>query len=233
MSTAELIGPMFDSLSGLARYVKECTDCPLHRKCRRRVPGVGRGSARVLFVGQAPGWEEEREGLPWIGQAGQWLSALVENMGLSEADLYWTNLIKCYPGRKRQGGDNEPPAYAIEQCQKYLVEEIRLVDPEIIVAVGVFAMRWFGIKGGIKQNNGRVFKWKSPCLECGPKAGCTDCKTCEDGFLEYRVIPVVHPAGIFRRMAEAPELRTSLHSILTQLVDPIEPPKFVEVAEWT
>ena len=210
MSTAELIGPMFDSLSGLARYVKACTDCPLHRKCRRRVPGVGRGSARVLFVGQAPGWEEEREGLPWIGQAGQWLSALVENMGLPEAAIYWTNLIKCYPGRKRQGGDNEPPAYAIEQCQKYLVEEIRLVDPEIIVAVGVIAMRWFGIKGGIKQNNGRVFD------------------------TQYgRVIPVVHPAGIFRRMAEAPELRTSLHSILTQLADPIKPPKFVEVEAWT
>lgn len=198
------------TLINLAEDIRHCTECPLHRRCRRRIPGVGRGSARVMFVGQAGGWEEDRDGLPWVGQAGQWLSALVANMGLKDADIFWTNLIKCYPGRKRQGGDNEPPAYAVEKCQKWLRQEIELVDPELIVAVGAIAMRWFGIKGGINQNNGRVF----------------------DTELYGRVIPVLHPAGIFRRMADAPALRTSLRSILTHLADPIYPPKFVEAEEW-
>ncbi len=195
-------------LAELTEDVRSCRACPLHRKCKRRTPGVGRGSARVMFVGQAGGWEEDREGIPWVGQAGQWLSALVERMGLKDADLFWTNLVKCYPGRKRMGGDNEPPAYAIEACQKWLIDEIRLVDPELIVAVGAISMRWFGIKGGINQNNGRIFDTKYG-----------------------RVIPVLHPAGIFRRMSEAPALRTSLHAILTHLNGPAEVPPFVDAEE--
>lgn len=163
-----------------------------------------------MFVGQAPGWIEDREGLPWIGQAGQWLSELVERMGLSDELVWWTNLVKCYPGRKKTGGDNEPPPFAIAKCQDHLIDEIHLVDPELIVAVGAIAMRWFGIKGGINQNNGRVFDT-------------------EHG----RVIPVLHPAGIFRRMSEAPALRTSLHAILTHLEEPVEVPPHVEADAWS
>ncbi|KKN77096.1 hypothetical protein LCGC14_0364370 [marine sediment metagenome] len=164
-----------------------------------------------MVVGQAGGIEEDSEGLPWIGQAGQWLTSLLDIMGLHSSTIYWTNIIKCFPGRKRGkgGGDNEPPPYAVEACQGYLIEEMRLVDPDIIVAVGAFAMKWFGIKGGIKINSGRVFDTKYG-----------------------RVIPILHPAGIFRHMADAPMLPTALHSILTQLADPIEPPKFVEATKW-
>ncbi len=194
------------TLVDLAEDIRHCIECPLHRRCRQRIPGVGRGSARVMFVGPAGSWEEDKEGLPWVGQAGQWMGALVTNMGLSDADVWWTYLIKCYPGRKRKGfGDNEPPAYAIEKCHKWLIEEIRLVDPELIVAVGVLPMRWFGIKGGINQNNGRVFDT-------------------EHG----RVIPVMHPGSIFKNMADAPKLRTSLNAILTHLTEPVEVPPYLE-----
>jgi len=190
-------------LATLANYIRECTDCPLHRKCRKRVPGVGKESAVVMFVGQGPGIEEDHEGLPWIGQAGQWLSELVEVMGLHSSRIFWTNIIKCFPGR-RKGGDNEPPPYAVAECRKYLEKEIGLVQPEIIVAVGAFSMKWFGIKGGIRQNGGRIFDTPYG-----------------------RVIPILHPAGIFRRMSEAPILSTQLNSILTFLEGASEIPPWI------
>ena len=196
------------NLSDLTADVLGCTDCPLHRRCRRRIPGVGLVSARVMVVGQAGGVEEDQAGYPWIGQAGQWLSELIECVGIHSSLIFWTNIIKCFPGR-RKGGDNLPPAYAVEECRKYLLEEIRLVEPDIIVAVGVFSMKWFGIKGGIKQNNGKLF------------------------YTDYgRVIPVLHPAGIFRRMSEAPQLATSLNSIKTYLAPATVIPPFVEAESW-
>ena len=79
----------------------------------------------MLVCGQGPGIEEDGEGLPWIGQAGQWLTSLLDVMGLHSSMIYWTNIIKCFPGRKRGkgGGDNEPPPYAVEACKGYLIEE--------------------------------------------------------------------------------------------------------------
>lgn len=159
------------SVSELAKTVRACQACLLHKKAKRPVPGVGKVGARVMVVGQAPGWEEDREGVPWIGQAGQFISAVLENVGLPGKQLYMTNLVKCFPGKKR-GGDAEPPPFAIQACQTHLKAEIALLKPEVIVAVGAVSMRFLGIKGGINQNSGKVFNtpWG-------------------------KVIPVLHPAG--------------------------------------
>lgn len=189
------------TINELAKTVRACRDCKLHLKAKCPVPGVGMVTAEVMAVGQAPGWQEDRDNVPWIGQAGQFLTSLLESLGFSAKQVYFTNLVKCYPGRKGRGGDNEPPAYAIEACRKHLEAEIALVKPKVIVAVGAHAMRAFGIKGGINQNSGKTFdtKWG-------------------------RVIPVLHPAGLMRRPTETPKFATSLNAIATALRPALVPP---------
>lgn len=162
-----------------------------------------------MFVGQAPGWEEDKAGLPWVGQAGQFLAAVMEMVGIPSAQAYMTNLVKCYPGKKRGGGgDAEPPPYAIEACSNWFKEEYDRIQPACIVAVGAVAMRYFGIPGGVNLNAGRLFH--TP--QWGP------------------VLVIRHPAGIMRRPAEAPAFITQFHAIHTTLAGPLTPPPFEEVS---
>ena len=188
------------ALVELSSRIRSCRECKLRHKARRPVPGVGKPGAEIMLVGQAPGWQEDRDGIPFIGDAGQLLDSQLSLMGID--DYYVTNTCKCYPG-KGVGGDALPPAAAMATCEEYLKEEIRLVQPKLIVAIGAVAMRWFGIAGGIKQNAGRVFD-----TYYGP------------------VIPILHPAGVMRRLSEAPQLATSFHSIITAIRGAYTPPPF-------
>lgn len=147
--------------------------------------------AKILVCGQAPGWQEDRDGIPWIGQSGQFLSEILEFLGWRSQDIYYTNIAKCYPGRVK-GGDAKPPPFAIEACSTWLQQEIELIKPRVIIAVGAEAMKAFGIKGGIQANSGKVFETTH-----GP------------------VIPVLHPAGLMRRPTDTPNFVTSLRIIDT------------------
>lgn len=186
----------------LTQTILSCKACALHKTAKCPVPGIGMVGARVMAVGQAPGWEEDKEGLPWIGQAGQFLSAMFDAAGIHGREVYFTNLVKCFPGKKREGGgDAEPPPYAVQACWVHLKAEIALLKPEVIVAVGAVSMRAFGIKGGINQNSGQVFDTPYG-----------------------RVIPVLHPAGLMRRPVETPKLRTQINAVLTALRPPLARP---------
>lgn len=189
------------SLLDLSGKVKQCRACPLRRKCKGPVPGVGLIGAPVMVVGQAPGWQEDKEGLPWIGQAGQFLSEILEFLGWSSKDIYFTNLAKCFPGRGK-GGDYKPPPYAVEACSTWLAQEIEAVGPHVIIAVGAEAMKAFGIKGGINKNAGKVFE-----SEYG-----------------VPVIPVLHPAGLMRRPTDTPNFVTQLRILETFVNGFKEPP---------
>lgn len=195
---------MAASLQALAVEVRSCRLCALRRNCKRPIPGIGKPTARILFVGQAPGWEEDRDGVPWVGQAGQFLSAVLGAVGIPSADIYLTNLVKCYPGKKR-GGDAEPPPYAIDACAVHLQAEYELLKPVLVVAVGGVAMKALGVKGGgVNLNSGRIFQ----TAEWGP------------------VLVVRHPAGIMRRPADAPAFTTQFYAIDTAMAGPLQPPPF-------
>lgn len=186
--------------NNLAKTVRACRTCALRSRCKRPVPGVGKPTAKIMVVGQAPGWQEDRDGIPWIGDAGQFLTAALEFVGITH-ELWLTNLVKCYPGRQ-QGGDAEPPPYAIAACRPHLQAEYDMLQPELIVAVGAVAMRAFGIKGGVRINAGKVFS-----TSWGP------------------VLVVQHPAGIIRRPEDATAFVTQLHAIHhpVYVVPPYEP----------
>ena len=109
----------------------DCRACKLHRGRRQVVFGVGDPSARILFVGEGPGANEDRLGEPFVGKAGQLLDRIIEAMGLARSDVYIANIVKCRPPDNR---DPEPDEVAA--CEPYLQQQIRIVRPEVLVALG-------------------------------------------------------------------------------------------------
>lgn len=109
-----------------------CTACPLHESRQRAVPGMGDRKARVMFVGEGPGAEEDRRGLPFVGAAGKLLDAMLASIGLSrESGVYIANTVKCRPPRNRT-----PEAHEMAACRPYLERQIELVRPKLLVALG-------------------------------------------------------------------------------------------------
>ncbi len=123
----------------LSARVRECDLCPLARTRTHAVPGEGLLTAEVMFIGEAPGMNEDRQGRPFVGQAGQFLNELLAAAGLSRGDVYICNVLKCRPPNNR-----DPLPGEIDACRDYLDEQIELVDPLLIVTLGRFSMaRWF------------------------------------------------------------------------------------------
>jgi DNA polymerase len=121
-------------LERLAVAVAGCTRCSLHRDRTQTVFGVGNPAADWLLVGEAPGAEEDRRGEPFVGQAGQLLNAMLAAMDLARDDIYIANVLKCRPPRNR-----DPMGEEVRQCEPYLLQQIDVIQPKIIVAMGRFA----------------------------------------------------------------------------------------------
>ena len=115
----------------LRRRIQSCRSCPLWSGRTKAVPGEGNLDSPVMFVGEAPGATEDREGRPFVGAAGQLLNAAIEAAGWRREDVYITNVVKCRPPNNRTPNQDEVAA-----CIGYLREEIRLVRPKVIVALG-------------------------------------------------------------------------------------------------
>jgi DNA polymerase len=109
----------------------ECTRCKLHRHRTRIVFGVGSPSASLVFVGEAPGADEDAQGEPFVGRAGQLLTKIIEAMGMRREDVYICNIIKCRPPNNRT-----PEADEIVACQPFLLEQLRAIGPKFICALG-------------------------------------------------------------------------------------------------
>jgi DNA polymerase len=122
-------------LDRLRAHIGECTRCKLHAQGRTQVVfGVGNPNADLMFVGEAPGADEDRLGEPFVGRAGQLLTKIIEAIGLSRADVYIANVIKCRPP-----GNRNPEPDEVGTCEPFLFEQIDLIRPRVIVALGTFA----------------------------------------------------------------------------------------------
>jgi len=115
----------------LRAMVAACTRCPLHETRTQTVFGVGNRSARWMFIGEAPGAEEDRQGEPFVGRAGQLLTSMLKALGFAREDVYIANVLKCRPP-----GNRDPKPEEARQCRGYLERQIELVSPTLIVAVG-------------------------------------------------------------------------------------------------
>jgi uracil-DNA glycosylase len=115
----------------LAEAVRHCTRCQLHAGRTQTVFGVGHRSAQWMFVGEAPGADEDRQGEPFVGRAGQLLNAMIAALGLKREEVFIANVLKCRPPNNR-----DPQPDEVEQCEPYLVRQIELLRPGVIVALG-------------------------------------------------------------------------------------------------
>ncbi len=121
-------GPDWDVLE---EAVRSCTKCGLHSTRTQTVFGVGNRRAQWMFVGEAPGADEDRQGEPFVGAAGKLLNAMIAALGLRREDVYIANVLKCRPPNNR-----DPQPAEVEQCEPYLVRQIELIQPKLIVALG-------------------------------------------------------------------------------------------------
>ena len=112
-----------------------CTKCELHKSRTRAVPGEGPHDAKVLFVGEGPGQNEDEQGRPFVGAAGKFLTELLESIGLKRSEVFITNIVKCRPPNNRAPRKGE-----IEACKSYLESQIRLINPRIICPLGTPAI---------------------------------------------------------------------------------------------
>jgi len=147
------------ALEKIEEKIKICTLCPLYRTRTNSVAGEGSETAKIIFIGEAPGYYEDQQGRPFVGKAGKILDELLNHVGLKREDVFITNIVKCRPPNNR-----DPTEEEIRICSPYLDEQINIINPKVIVTLGRYSMSYifkkFGIneKGTISQLHGRLYK---------------------------------------------------------------------------
>lgn len=170
----------------LAQYerIHTCLRCPLGRTRTKFVFGTGNPDADVVFVGEAPGEQEDRQGLPFVGPAGQLLNRLIEAAGIPRDTVFIANVLKCRPPNNRP-----PEPEEIAQCEPYLVEQIKLINPKVVVALGKYASQTLlKTDKSIGQIRGKWYTWHGSDLFATyhPSAGLRSSdykKTIEDDLV--------------------------------------------------
>jgi uracil-DNA glycosylase len=158
------------ALSNLAKKAGVCTQCDLCETRTQVVFGVGSPTADLMFVGEAPGANEDLQGEPFVGRSGKLLDQLVEEeLGMHRSEFYIANVVKCRPPENRN-----PKAFEIETCTPWLQKQIKLINPKVIMTLGNFSTQYLlQTKTGITQLRGRVHpfgdRWLVPTFH--PAAG--------------------------------------------------------------
>jgi uracil-DNA glycosylase family 4 len=182
----EFSGGSAMTLEELAGRAAVCTECDLSLSRTRVVFGAGDPGAKVMLVGEAPGFNEDRQGLPFVGAAGQLLTKLLATAGLNRSQVYITNVVKCRPPENR-----DPTAVEVETCNLYLKGQIELVRPHVVCALGNFATQsLLGKKIGISKVRGKA-------AQVG----------------DYFVLPMFHPAAALHRGDLMPEVEADFVSL--------------------
>jgi uracil-DNA glycosylase len=151
MPTEKQINSALD-LGELANLVSFCARCPLAKSKTNDVPGVGDSKADVMFIGEAPGKQEDLEGEPFVGAAGKFFTEMIEGLGWKRSDVYVTNVLKHRPPKNR-----DPKANEIKACWPYLNKQIELIQPKLIVFLGRHALNQFFPELKISTVHGQIF----------------------------------------------------------------------------
>jgi DNA polymerase len=142
-------------LNEIAQQVNKCTACKLHQQANRGVSGEGNPDAKVLFVGEGPGFNEDQRGIPFCGAAGRLLDELLASIKVARQDVWIGNVVKHRPPNNR-----DPEPEEIKACSEFLDEQIKTIDPKIIVTLGRFSMRKFLPEEYISRCHGQARKVK-------------------------------------------------------------------------
>ena len=169
-----------EALAAVRADIGDCTRCKLHTLGRSQVVfGVGNPDADLMFVGEAPGADEDVQGIPFVGRAGQLLTKIIEAIELKREDVYIANVIKCRPPQNRNPEPDE-----VETCEPFLFQQIDVIKPKVIVALGKFAAQaLLRTDAPISRLRGRVFEYRGS-----------------------KLIPTFHPAYLLRNPASKREV---------------------------
>ena len=150
-----------EALQAIRDELGDCTRCKLHGLGRKQIVfGVGSPAADVMFVGEAPGADEDIQGIPFVGRAGQLLTKMIEAMGLRRDEVYIANVLKCRPPNNR-----DPQPDEVESCEPFLFKQIASVQPKVIIALGAFAARaLLKTNDPISRMRGRVYNYRGAQL---------------------------------------------------------------------
>ncbi len=140
-----------NSLEDVAQQVSVCTDCALSKTRTTAVPGEGPPDAEIMFIGEGPGFHEDRQGRPFVGPAGKFLDALLESSGLRREEVFIANVVKCRPPNNR-----DPLSGEISACRKYMDRQLELINPKVVVTLGRYSMARFLPNQTISKTRGRV-----------------------------------------------------------------------------
>ena len=201
-----------EELVSLYKEVSNCTKCPLHETRIKAVFGAGNADADLMFVGEAPGAEEDRQGLPFVGRAGQLLNELLVEIGLSREEVFICNVLKSRPPENR-----DPQPTEIAACEPYLFEQVRLIQPRVVCTLGNFATKLLtGNPTGITRVRGIP-------------------QTHELGGRTVHLLPLFHPAAALRTPAVKEQLRADFATIPALIAEalPAPLPSAAEIAAET
>ena len=184
---AALMGaaPDADVWSELQAKVRACTLCGLHRGRTQTVFGVGRRDARLFVIGEAPGADEDRQGEPFVGRAGQLLNAMLRSIGLPRVEVYIANILKCRPPNNRDPEQSESAS-----CTPYLSQQIELVQPRVLLAVGRIAAQ------SLLQTDAPIGRIRGRVVSYGPR--------------NTPLVVTYHPAYLLRSPLEKAKAWTDL-----------------------
>ena len=184
----------------LVRRIRSCTLCTLSQKRTQAVPGEGSRTADIMFIGEGPGFYEDRDGRPFVGQAGRLLDELLASIDLDRESVYITNMIKC-----RAPNNRDPLPGEIQSCGPYLDEQIALIAPRIIVTLGRYSFGKFFPSQTISKARGRPQGW--------------------NGMVIY---PIYHPAAALHNPRLRPALEQDFQNLRSLLEEPAAAPTAAE-----
>lgn len=181
-------------LYSLEKKVAACKKCGLHAGRTQTVFGAGSSTARLMFVGEAPGADEDRQGIPFVGRAGKLLTRMIRAMGLTRDEVYIGNILKCRPPHNR---DPEPDE--VQQCLPYLVRQMEIIRPEVIIAMGRIAAQVLtGSAESITRMRGHWYT-----------------------FGEIPLMPTFHPSYLLRQPGKKKEVWEDLQNVMARLNLPL------------
>jgi DNA polymerase len=167
-----------ETLAQIAKDVSTCTQCALHHERKKSVPGEGPATAEIMFIGEGPGFHENEQGRPFVGAAGKFLDQLLAQAGLTRAEVWIGNVVKCRPP-----GNRDPLPEELSACDTHLEAQIKTINPSIIVTLGRFSMGKFIPGAKISSIHGQM-------------------RRVGDRF----VIPMFHPAAALHQAALKPAI---------------------------
>ena len=183
-----------NKLQEISQKIKDCQKCSLFRTANKSVPGEGSPKAKILFIGEAPGYYEDQQGRPFVGRAGKLLDSCLEEIGLSRKEVFIANILKHRPPDNR-----DPLPDEITACRKWLDKQVEIINPEVIATLGRFSMNKFLPGVFISQTHGQAhfanFNKK-----------------------KYLIFPLYHPAAALRNGNILQELKKDFAK-LKELVD--------------